>query len=434
MICEKSAQSGAICDKNKGALSHYSIIAAPVPLPRLYSSIMLRFVFSRPVLSRPGHRPAPAWSRARVWRVAALLAVAGVGGARGASADEFSAVPAGDPIYRQLRAIELGEGQPATNLTRYEAALQTARVITRVANDPRADLSRTGWRALRDLTGSLQSELRQLGIDIEATRALTESRLQAPAPIEPSRGVSLSSPPLDSLGTELPPRSALRDAGRGMVLRSPGNDDLGMGARLRPQTMTSDFSASIMPRLRVGAALLALQRAESDPFKSSGAGQALLSPASGRVTGSDASVDYDVNSWLSVRAQTSQRSLLAPDNTPFLSANFFDGATQTRSAGGGVGVEVGPVNFFTEIARLSTDTGASGTSVGGGIGLSGLAKTGSRFRRTWRACSPKTAPFWTRRASNSKSAPKSPNASTSACSIKVCSPRATTAPRASRAA
>ncbi|RYG55283.1 hypothetical protein EON80_30860, partial [bacterium] len=49
-----------------------------------------------------------------------------------ARADAFSPIPAGNPIYRQLDALNvLNDGKtpkPAANLTRYEAALQVARV------------------------------------------------------------------------------------------------------------------------------------------------------------------------------------------------------------------------------------------------------------------------------------------------------------------
>ena len=290
--------------------------------------------------------------------------------ASAARADEFSPVPLGDPIYRQLRALAPGDFKADASLTRYEAALQVARVITRVSNDGRADLSRASWRALRDLTGALQGELRQLGVDTEAARALSDRHLTANKPSAPAKGVDLGSEPLTGLGAAQ--ISALPASTPGS-LGTAGALGFGGASPLRPALRSSGFDAALTPRLRVGAALLALQRAEDDPFRSSSAGQALLVPASernGRVMGGNASVDYDVNSWLRVRAQTSQRSLLTPDQTPFSSSSFFDGATQARGAGGGLDVDLGFINFRTDIESLSTDAGARGTSVGGGIGLS----------------------------------------------------------------
>ena len=304
---------------------------------------------------------------------AVMLASWAVSGA--ARADEFSPVPAGDPIYRQLRALAPGGGTSDASLTRYEAALQAARVVTRVTNDPRADLSRAGWRALRDLTGSLQTELRQLGIDIAATRALADRNLQLPAKTDAAaKSVDLGSTPLANLREAATPRGA---GGRGANGRSAngreaglgfGADDLGGANLLQANVQAQAFRASIMPRLRVGAALQALQRAQDDPFNG-GDEQMLLAPAGGRLLRSDVALDYDVNSWLSVRAQTSRRSLLTPDAL-FNSDGFYSGATQANSAGGGVAVALGLLQFRTDIESLSTDTGARGTSIGGGVGLS----------------------------------------------------------------
>ena len=115
-----------------------------------------------------------------------------------------------------------------------------------------------------------------------------------------------------------------------------------------------------------------MQRAESDPFKSSGAGQALLSAGNrSRVLGSDTSVDYDVTSWLRVGAQSSQRSLAnVPNLSPLYRSALFAGATKTSSTGGGLGIDVGALSFSTKYEQLSTDTGSSATSIDGGIRLS----------------------------------------------------------------
>lgn len=307
--------------------------------------VMSRFALSRSLLPR-----SRAFSRISL--VALLAASAATGTAR---ADEFSPVPAGDPIYRQLGVLAPAGTKTSAGMTRYEAALQVARVITRVSNDGRADLSRVGWRAMRDLTVSLQTELRQLGIDVETARALADRNLQTPVLGASESGLSLGT---GSNVSAAPTRATVAGGALGVAVPQLG-------------VQTSSFNASIRPRLRVGAALLALQRAESDPLRNSSAGQTLLAPGAGHVLGNNASLDYDVNSWLSVRAQTSRRSLSGPaDASPFLRAAFFDGAGEAHGAGGGLGIGLGPLNFSTEVERLSTDAGARGTSVGGGIGLS----------------------------------------------------------------
>ena len=312
-------------------------------------------------------RPRVRLLRARGGAGLGLLAALVLGGGA-ARADEFSPVAAGDPIYRQLRALSPGQNSDA-GLTRYEAALQSARVITRVANDPRADLSRAGWRAVRDLTQSLGAELRQLGIDIEATRALADRNLQAPPKIAAVPGLGVGS-------------QASPNPRAGAVARGPISSGLGLrggaGASasfrsanlLLPGLQSGNFSASIMPRLRVGAALVALQRAQNDPFNGAGADQALLSANQGRLLRSDVAVDYDVNSWLSVSAQRSQRALNVPGVLPPLEGDFYSGASEANSAGGGLSVALGLLNFRTDIESLSTNTGARGTSVGGGVKLS----------------------------------------------------------------
>ena len=302
-----------------------------------------------------------------------------------ARADEFSPVPAGDPIYRQLRALDssdltTGAAGVTTGLTRYEAALQVARIITRVSNDSSAQLSRVGWRALRDLSGALKGELTQLGVDVAAAQKLADERLKAP---ESARPKNTNDAPLD-LSTPAGFSGASR-AFPSRIARGAAGDSLFSGGALNNSTLirpgdaafglglqNTEFSSAIVPRLRVGAALLAMQRAENDPFRSASAGQSLLSSSSSsRVLGSNTSVDYDVTSWLSVRALSSRRSLdNQPDVAPFLRDPFFNNATEARSTGGGLGIDMGAFTFSTKVERLSTDTGARGTSVDSGVRLS----------------------------------------------------------------
>lgn len=290
----------------------------------------------------------------------------------GARADEFSPVPASDPIYRQLNALDSADptvARVSSGLTRYEAALQVARIITRVSNDNSAQLSRVGWRALRDLSVSLKSELVQLGIDVAAAQKLADAKIQAPeanVAIADNSAPDLNAPAIFDGASRAFPSSIARGAAGDTLLGGAPS------AAFAPGLQNNTFNASLVPRLRVGAALLALQRAEYDPFKSSGAGQALLSAGSeNRVLGSSTSLDYDVTPWLSVRALSSRRDLTGvPDVSPLLRDSFFDNATEARSAGGGVGIDVGALSFNTKIERLSTDTGTRGTSAGGGVSLS----------------------------------------------------------------
>ena len=291
-----------------------------------------------------------------------------------ARADEFSAVPANDPIYRQLRALDSADPTVAgvsSGLTRYEAAFQVARIITRVSNDNSAQLSRVGWRALRDLSVALKSELVQLGIDVAAAQKLADAKLKAPdaRPSETDNSArDLNLPSSFDGASRNFPVSIARGAAGDTLLSGVGSQSTGAALGLQGGA----FNASIVPRLRVGAALIALQRAEDDPFKSSGAGHALLTSGSEtRVLGSSTSLDYDVTSWLSVRALSSRRNLTnLPDFSPVLRDPFFDNATEARSTGGGLGIDVGALNFNTKIEQLSTDAGARGTSAGGGVSLS----------------------------------------------------------------
>ncbi len=278
-----------------------------------------------------------------------------------ARADSFSPIAAGNPIYHQLDAIALlSDGKPlkpASNLTRYEAALQVARVAVVVDSKPDA-LTRSGWRALRELTLSLKLELRQLGVNVEDVLAACSRQLDAPSkPLLPAPAPSRSS---RSGNATVPSISSLLNS-------SPSPASLGTGR----STAQSSVALPILGRARVEAALLALQRDAQDPlFTRSGALGVQSRPT--QIAGQDLSLAVDVNSWLRVHANSSQRQLgMGADTPPALSSSLFSGAHEAKGLGGGL--EVSPINglsLSTNIERLSTDTGTSGTRVGGGIGLS----------------------------------------------------------------
>ena len=122
-----------------------------------------------------------------------LLAPVSVATPNVARADEFTTIPPGDPLYGHLATITkagwLGDA-PAQgtshSLTRYEVALETAKAIFTVTARHRADPNwaatapKPALRALRDLTVGLGAELKQLDIDVNATRALFDSLIKAP--------------------------------------------------------------------------------------------------------------------------------------------------------------------------------------------------------------------------------------------------------------
>ncbi len=281
-----------------------------------------------------------------------------------ARADAFAPIPQGDPIYRQLGALTLlGEGKtpkPAPGLTRYEAALQVARVSAVAATRPEA-LSRSGWRALRDLTLSLRSELRQLGVDVEDVLALCARHLDAP--------VSASTKEARAL--------PLRPQGRGpstSVTPSTPSFLNGASSPATPRLSQNALQMSLFSsgRVRVEAAQSALQRDLDAPDPFADGGSLSLNRSKTLVpVGSDAALDVDVNSWLRVGARASRRRLGLGDQTPALSGALFQGAE--KATGLGAVVEVSPVGglrLSTDVEQISTNIGATGVRMGGGIGLS----------------------------------------------------------------
>jgi len=302
-------------------------------------------------------------------------------------ADAFAPIPASDPIFRELSALTLlGEGKPAkpeAGLTRYEAALQVARVAAIASTKPEA-LGRSGWRALRDATNSLKPELRQLGVDVDDVLSTCARRLNTG-----EKGMRLSSRP----------KTERSDASS-----APSNSSFlnGPFSPADPRLLQSGLSLSPFSsgRVRVEAALLALQRDALTPDPFADGDSALLGRArsGSQFVGRDTSVAVDVNSWLSVGAQSSQRRLGMGDQTPALTAPLFQGATHATGLGGSV--EVRPfsgLRVSTDVEQLSTDIGTSGLRVGGGIGLSAwqnrltLSAHLSRLQSQDRAFVPSTA-------------------------------------------
>lgn len=304
------------------------------------------------------------------------------------AADAFAPIAAGDPIYRQLGALTLlGEGKPAkpsANLTRYEAALQVARVAAIASTKPEA-LSRSGWRALRDLAGSLKSELRQLGVDVEDVVATCGRQLDASAKTKP--------------GTLLSP-SVRTPGGKSAPLVAPPSRSFlnGTASPAEHGVEQSYIELPLSSKVRVDAVRSALQRDALDPFSSGPSSLLVRSNASTPQVGSDTSVAVDLNSWLRVRAGSSQRNFGMGDTSPALSAPLFQGASAARGLGGGLDVSpLKGVRVSTEVEQLSTNIGTSGLRLGGGIGLSAwqnrltMSAHLSRLRPEDRAVLPSTA-------------------------------------------
>ena len=98
-------------------------------------------------------------------------------------ADEYSIVPKGDALLRNLSIVERSGWLSSTAtsnandaaVTRYELALQTAGAIFLVSARAESDatwaqsVSPAALKALRDLTTTLRPELQKLGVDTQAT-------------------------------------------------------------------------------------------------------------------------------------------------------------------------------------------------------------------------------------------------------------------------
>lgn len=282
-----------------------------------------------------------------------------------ARADAFSPIPVGDPIYRQLDALASLNNTKATKgaatLTRYEVAIQVARAATVSASRPNA-LSRSGWRSLRDLAIALRVELRQLGVDVEDVLASCDRQLDAqekptlPAPASQRSFKSGSGSRVDLS----PPVPSFLNGPSSPATLGVSRTSLGTNALV-----------PLLGSVRVSAATSALKRSTFDPLFDS-ENDLQSRPNSTRVAGKDASVSLKLNSWLRLKALASERQLnVGPDTPPALTAPLFTGASEAQGMGGGF--EFSPTNwlrFSTEVERLSTDTGAQGTKVGGGLGLS----------------------------------------------------------------
>ena len=321
-----------------------------------------------------------------------------MGGAVCAHADEFTTLAAGDPIYAQLAQLtqlKVGRGAltPArnvTSLTRFEAALSTARSYFLLLDAEKAGkpspYSREGAKAMRDLAASLRPELLKLDVDPDAVVALADKVAHGPltagVPVARTEGTDDFAPlrggarSVSAAGVTLPAVAmrtvGTRTAPAGTPL--PGAALLTRGGLAGPLPASGRASLSgaeipLSQRLRVGTALLAMQRDSTDIFGDGTGGRGGV--ASPRPVGTAATITYDFNSYLRVRAGGSRRTLGAESvgASSALAAPIFSGATRASAAGGGVDLSLGSVRVSTDVERLVSDHGTLGTRVGGGVGL-----------------------------------------------------------------
>ncbi len=277
-----------------------------------------------------------------------------------AKADEFSLVPASSPIYSQLSSLDKFQDGAirSSNLTRYEAALQVARVLATATNSPER-FSKANWRAIASLIQSLKTELVSLGVNVESARQQAEKSITAK---ESTKSVT---PNLDAakMGGTLSANSKERIGLNAPLLgtsASTGLRNSNAGSNLINER---NAEISISPRLRANATVSTLNRPQNDLFDKA--------PAASSTLSTSTSLAYDLNSWLTLRAQSAKRNFQGPpDKSPLLSAPLFAGADTASSAGGGVDLNLGGLQVSTDVERFSSDNKALGTKVGGGIGIS----------------------------------------------------------------
>ena len=283
-----------------------------------------------------------------------------------ARADEFSLLPLGDPIYAQLSNLtRQNDGKDSKNasLTRYEAALQAARAILDVQNRDPKTVTRANWRSIKALCTSLKAELRQLGVDVEAALALAERGLK-PAESSAAPTSRSASPKIGGAGSTGSAGSAgsASSAGGALLLSSGANRS----------TQNSVFEIPFSQKMR------AETRIATQPAVPTSAAGAAIPKSGSSLTGagnvaSQNALALDLNSYLTLRAATSQRRVgLAADGSPLLSGPLFNGATEANAAGGGVEVKLGGLQLSTEVGRLRTNTGAGAARIGGGASVLAL--------------------------------------------------------------
>jgi hypothetical protein len=304
-------------------------------------------------------------------------------------ADEFSTVPAGDPLYRYLAVVtEAGwrgvpQG-PSSKLTRYEMALETANAIFTVTARQQANKTwalsapKPALRALRALTGEFQVELKIMGVDVAAALQMYNSLLRASAPLSPS-------PTVASPAVTRPERLSEASAAAtraGTALDDPFSLPAAVAQRRR------ELQIPLSQRLRIQTALSVLARDAEDPFGDSTLGVRHTnaqeaqrgSGSAGALSAGEAikaNMAVGVTDWLTLRAGYGRRAL-APQPMSFESLALKDPSMpavgQEHSMIGGVDVALRPgVHLSGNVENIEADSAVGGlewTRIGGGLALS----------------------------------------------------------------
>jgi hypothetical protein len=295
-----------------------------------------------------------------------------------AKADEFSVVPVGNALYRNLALVvragwtSLGAGEvkptpqaasPAASLTRYEMALETAKALVAVkarqeANPQWANsVSKPPVRALLQMTQALRPELKGLGVDVAAALKLCTQLLEA----RPGTAQTLSArasattrvdPAMPLAST---PAIPLRHTARAALPTEAGS------ARNNEKTVELRLSQ----RLLVSTAVSALQHESQDPLSdvSFGLKREMQNEASTNVS-------LSLNQRFTLRAMYDQRNL-----TPTMLSlqPYAVSGSSLSTLGGAVDVAVRPgMTFSGSVENLASDAmgDASWTRYSGGVGLS----------------------------------------------------------------
>lgn len=344
----------------------------------------------------------------RRFSLAALLLVSGHFASVGstARADEFSLVPAGDPLYKHFttvrragwndggaengtRANAAGSNaarasgtEATTALTRYEMALETARAYLsissrgRIAGTPTLSISRPALRSLRELIVALRSELGSLDINVSEALSFCDRVLQRNWDKQAATATDTGR----ASRSNLPAESSVRPVSRSI------NGDAApiFGA---PKEARRSWQGPISQQLRVYAALSSLEREAGDPFGDaalrlphhSASGATGIGLRSALLSGGA----YEVTDWLRLRADYTRRPLSAAINARNLLASeqaadalspalmrSLNAVGDGRSVGGGIDIDVSGLTLSGQVARVSTNgVGADAMRFGGGVAL-----------------------------------------------------------------
>ena len=295
-------------------------------------------------------------------------------------ADEFSTIPANDPIYKDLIVLRQSplsgdKSAPNLKLTRYEVAIETARAILKVSTGHQLSGSRSSLRALRTLTEALRPELTRLEINVNDTLRLLsdlisdgalDSAKSTPLSATIPAAAPLQTAPLESIGgTKFKLSQRLRVYGAVSALARDAQDPFGDSFD-NNSNFSARQAAPLARRGTLGAAV---------------GGSAAISsalPKESLVGGVEAGAALSLTDWMQVRANFAQSQLM-PNSAAGdfrLRTPLLEGAREAQSVGTGVDFDLlSGVRFSGDVTRLTAlgsdgFTAHNGTRFGGGLNLS----------------------------------------------------------------